>query len=294
MDKEKLIKFLESAIRSHPQLVHASNILSKLKRSSLGGEKAIIALGSRYAKYLTAQMDTIGYDKAAISQKVKLLNEYFSFYDHSTEFDFPALFTSQGKLRPTILEEFFFFLFKDFVAELKKKYGDKQDVIQIGAAKAYANLYFSPADFKSFIENPSVRLHVKDQDFAIARNLKLTFDGGNAIDTKIPILAVEVKTYIDKTMLEGVIATAEKLKLTNPHAMVIVCAETYNVDLSLDPSYSQIDQIYVLRKCRTPKNGPVPPIHADVVCCMFDEVRRHLEAPWADVKTKLENDGKII
>jgi hypothetical protein len=43
-------------------------------------------------------------------------------------------------------------------------------------------------------------------------------------------------------MLEGSIATAEKIKYGNPYSLFFVVTERYAVDLSIDPVYSKIDQ----------------------------------------------------
>ena len=99
------------------------------------------------------------------------------------------------------------------------------------------------------MKEPNVEINVKDQDFAIYRKVELSIDGKGK-EIKVPIVAVENKTYLDKTMLEGVIATAEKLKSWNPYTRFVVVSENYDVDLKVDPVYSRIDQIYVLRKSK--------------------------------------------
>lgn len=137
-----------------------------------------------------------------------------------------------------------FILFRDYVAELKRKYKDADNLIQGGAAKAYTNLYFTASGIESFVKAPNVEINVKDQDFAIYRKVDLSIDGKNK-EIKVPIVAVENKTYLDKTMLEGVIATAEKLKSGNPYTRFVVVSENYDVDMKVDPIYSLIDQIYV-------------------------------------------------
>ena len=78
---------------------------------------------------------------------------------------------------------------------------------------------------------------MKDQDFAIYREFDLKIND-KIHNIRIPIVAIENKTYIDKTMLEGIIATAEKVKNGNPYSRFVVVSENYDVDLSVDPSYS--------------------------------------------------------
>lgn len=301
MEVEAALQYIKEELREHPQLVHASNILGKLKKDKVAKNKIVAAqrLAIEYKKYLEKQLKIGGYSKEDIIQRVKLLNEYYSYYDNP-ENGLCRLFSSQGKLRSSILEEFFYFLFKDYLNEIREKVNDMNDVLGIGAAKSYTNLYFSPKDLRGFVNDPSIKLNVKDQDFAIFRNVFFGVDGNKqkVFKAKVPVVAIEVKTYIDKTMLEGAIATAEKLKMGNPFSLFIVAVETYNIDIEVDPSYSQINQIYVLRKQRGAFNKiefeDIKPIDYGVVYSLFSNAKNHIERPWSDVKSKLERDGIII
>ena len=108
----------------------------------------------------------------------------------------------------------------------------------------------------------------------------------------MPIVAIEAKTYLDKTMLEGSIATAEKIKSGNPYTKFYIVTETYEVDLSVDPAYSRIDQIYVLRKSND--RGENKPISADVVLMIVECIKEHLNKEWSNVEDKLTSKGVIL
>lgn len=299
MTLDTQLQYIERMLDTFPQLVHASNIITKFKSEKGKEKEALEALIPEYYSYLISHMSIKGWDKSSIVKKVELLNSYYDYYDNNSSYNYAKLFSSQGKLRSTILEEFCFLLFKDYLRSLKSKIADSGNTLNLGSAKAYTNLYFSPESINGFVNDPSVMINVKDQDFAIYRTVSFKIDGNKESIAKVPILAVEVKTYLDKTMLEGVIATAEKLKMGNPYSRIIVVSESYQVDLSVDPSYSQIDQIYVLRKCGSIKRiiargDEIPPIHEDVVLRLFDEAKYHIERPWSDVSLKLEEDGIIL
>lgn len=283
-----------SATLSHyqtSQLSHASNIMGKWAESEKYDSRKIRALEeitSEYERYLKANIRLVGYSEDIIRERVALLNCYYDFY-HEHEYD--NVFSSQGKFRSTILEEFMFLLFKDYVEFLKKKYDDTSDVIGSGSAKAYTNLYFTATSFGNFVRTPSVGINVKDQDFAIYRSFSFSVDGLEK-SIKVPIVAIENKTYIDKTMLDGMIATADKIKTGNPYALYIAVTENYDVDLSVDPAYSRIDQIFVLRKSkRKEKWEDIDPV---VVIKVLKTVREHVERPWADVEKRMRGEGVII
>lgn len=277
------------------QLVHASNICAKLNQKVNGelSQKQSVAIddiATKYLSYIDAQLKITGFSSKNIRQRVDLLNNYYNFlfgkgYDN--------IFSSQGKLRPTILEEFMYLVFRDVVEDLKTYANDTDNVLKLGSVKAYSNLYFKSDDIKSFINDIKTGVNVKDQDFAIYREMGLTINNGDSETVNLPIIAIEVKTYIDKTMLEGAIATAEKIKSGNPYSKFFVVSENYEVDLKVDPAYSRIDQIFVLRKSKR-KVQPRIDIQADVVELLVTEVHDYLKRKWGDIETKLTTKGIII
>ncbi len=181
-------------------------------------------------------------------------------------------------------------LFRDLVEETRKKHPGGR--LRLGAVKAYANLYFYSKDFDAFVEKPTIGLNLKDQDFAIYRDIELQVDGGGSVVASLPIVAVECKSYIDKTMLEGSVATAEKIKAGNPYTLFCMVSEQYDVSMNVDPAYSRIDQIYILRK--KTRREPWKDIDADVVISFVRLVENHLVRPWSDVAKKLTDTGMLI
>lgn len=284
------ITFLKEECERYNQLAHASNICTKSDKQLKAKERtAIEAIVPTYETYLKSQTKLVGYSAAVIKERVKLLNDYYEEYNR---LNLDSIFSSQGKFRSTILEEFMFLLFRDYVKDIKTKYNDTKGLLDGGAAKAYTNLYFTASGIENFIKSPTVEINVKDQDFAIFRKVSIKIDETYK-EIRVPIVAVENKTYIDKTMLEGVIATAEKLKSGNPYTRFVIVSENYDVDLKVDPIYSRIDQIYVLRKSKR-KEEPLSPIDAEVVIRFFNETKEHIERPWSNIEAKMRNEGIIL
>lgn len=289
MKNSKEYKFISEARELHPQLSHASNILAKASGKLSAKESAALEiLIPKYAQYLKKMLRIAGYDKFSIGRKVDALNEYYNFM-HDNGLD--RVFSAQGKFRPTILEEFLFLLFKDYVDVVKRK-DDVDDVLNSGAVKAYSNLYFKAKNFREFIKSPEIGVNEKDQDFAIYRTFEISINNADPLQIRIPAIAIEAKTYIDKTMLDSIIATAEKIKSGNPHTRFIAVSERYDVSFSVDPAYSRIDQIYVLRK--TMRKSEWIDVDKKVVWRMFEETIKHLERPWSDIETRIKDDGVII
>ena len=53
----------------------------------------------------------------------------------------------------------------------------------------------------------------------------------------------------------------------NPYALFFIVTENYDVSLDVDPAYSRIDQVFVLRKCtRKSMDANWKNVSADVLC----------------------------
>jgi len=188
-----------------------------------------------------------------------------------------------------------YYIFRDFFTEKKDEIeAGRNDVLKLGSIKAYTNLYFKAKNVSEFINTPQIGINEKDQDFSIYRSLRMKVEG-KIFDTNIPIISLENKTYLDKTMLEGSVATAEKIKSGNPYSFFGIVTETYDVSFEVDPAYSRIDQIYVLRKSkRRDAERNEEPIHSEVFIRLFNDSKYHFEKSWSDIEVKMINEGIII
>lgn len=277
---------LEQILSENKNYIHASNIRTKLKGKNSCEANNLKKIYENYIKKIK-QINHNENEEKIISEKVKFLNAYYEEFDKG---NFGNIFSSQSKLRSTILEEFLCILFEDLIC--KKQEELKTDNLKAGGVKAYSNLYFSSENLKQFVFSPIIGINQKDQDYAIYRSLNLVVNRQISKEINLPIVSIEAKTYIDKTMLEGSIATAEKIKSGNPYAKFFMVAETYEVDQSVDPAYSRIDQIYVLRKSYT--RGSTSPIDFEVVHSLYTDVENHLNRDWGNIKQKLSKFGKVI
>ena len=213
-----------------------------------------------------------------LTKKVKAWNEYLNFVRKNNPF------TSQSKFEPTILEEVLFRLFKPI----------KEQEIEIGGAKAYSNLYFSPANFVEFKIKDNIKINYKDQDFAIYKNVIFTLQNNEKIKMSVPVVAFECKTYLDKTMLESSVATAEKIKAGNPSCRFCIVTERYEVDKSVDIRSSRIDQIYVLKKDANKSDCEKRNIEFEVVKKLIDDTIEHLHKDWSNIECNIRENGVVL
>ena len=275
--------------------IHGNNIDRKLKVEKVEENiKLLREIKERYDNWKGDNESIIGTSKENVFKRVELLNEYKDFIDQSKfkkERGNTYGFTSQSKLHSTVIEEFLYYLFEGMPILSGKK-------MALGPGKAYVDMSFSPKNIDEWEKNPGVDIKVKDQDFAIGKEIFCIFSSdGEMHDTVqknilVPIVAIECKTYLDKTMLDGAAYAAERLKRGNPYALYIVVTETNALDKSVNPKHTQIDEIFVLRR---QKSGQKPPnqIDAQLVWELFNLVKDHLEKEWWDPEKATER-GRLI
>ena len=142
------------------------------------------------------------------------------------------------------------------------------------------------------IASPNALVEKKDHDFVIGSTVNARFmcKGMEAYETAsfdIPAVAIECKTYLDKTMLEGASTACEQLKSRNSNAIYILVAERLKLTEAINLRKYKVDQIYVLRKQRNTdreyryaEGYTANPIYSDVVWHLFSMVREYLASDW--------------
>ena len=126
---------------------------------------------------------------------------------------------------------------------------------------------------------PNIDANAKDQDVAIYKKYELTKESGEVLAINVPVVCIECKTYLDKTMLAGSIATARDIKACNPSCLFIIVTEWYAVatGVSVDPA---VDNVFVLRKSRHQSSNRNAwkdnPIYASVVDDVVSAITTHI------------------
>jgi len=277
------------------QFVHGTNIDNKIKKvKNPKNKKLLQEIKQRCDKWKKKNLEITGISKSDIEGKTRLLNNYKNFIDQpkfKKEKGRTTGFIHQDKLHSTVIEEFLYYLFKD-IRRLKNKY------INFGPTEAYSNLYFAPRNIDAFEKSSNIVINVKNQDFSISKEVILKSKVSNNENWQekkiyVPMVSIESKRYLDKTMFEGSVATAEKIKKGNPYCIFLIVTETYEVSSEVEPRLSSIDQIYVLRKQKKGKNKHLNPICPDIVYDLFGFVKTHIDSEWYNVQERIQK-GKMI
>lgn len=279
--------------------IHGDNIAQKkthpTKYKSAEHVKCLADIENRYNAWKLANIELKGVDEKTVAARTKLLNEYKDFVDQQ---QYAEMFDSRSNLHSTVLEEFPVYLFGDAVPNL-----DLQPII--GKGETFKSFYLAPRNFRDLLEKPEILVETKDHDFMIGTTISATFHNKQDQDIakaafQIPAIAIECKTYLDKTMLEGASISAEELKRINPSARYIIVAEWLKLTESVNLRKYRIDQIYVMRKqkntdreFRYDETYVKNPIYGDLVWDLFSYVIDYLSADRWDIEAAIKR-GKLL
>ena len=226
---------------------------------------------------------------------IGLLVEYLNDYKNIVEPIFDSRSNSaQEVLQPSIMEEFFEFLFCNISQTVGYEMLRKP-------AKSFVDLIFNPSSLDTLMTVPEYTVRRKDHDFVLGSTVKFTVGSDNTeevseSDLVIPTIAIECKRYLERNMLDECSGTAEKVKRATPYCKYYVVAEFLKMD-NASPEMSLIDEIYVLRRQRNSErlaDDFVPnPIYADLIVHLYQQCVRHLRKVWWNPQSAL-TDGKVF
>ena len=280
------------------KLSHSTKYLDDLSKSYLEEIAEMYKWWSEENKKLRGPFKEPSEDDAEIVKKrVVLFNQYKNFIDQQK---YAEKFDSRSNLHSSVLEEFLEYLFGDLVFDIDPS-------ALLGKSHAFKDIFFRGASFEGYLKRPEIVLEKKDHDFVIGITVEANFRT-RAIDSEVmtdtfdlPVVAIECKTYLDKTMLEGSSTAASQLKSKNPDALYFVCSEWLKLTNSINLKKYQVDQIYVLRKQKNTDREDryadtyvKNPIFDDVTFAMFTTVREHLTNDWETTISSRLQDGLLL
>ncbi len=282
--------------------VHGQNLTQKEnhkeKYQDATCKQYLLEIREQYERWKEANLALNGplatkqeHDNSTIIKRVALFVEYKDFIDKQ---HYAEAFDSRSNLHSSVLEEFIYYLFRDLVAD----FGAGSTV---GKAATFKDIFFAPPSYAEMVLAPHARIEKKDHDFVIGANISIDIRcaGSEQRQTEslqLPAVAIECKTYLDKTMLEGSSTAAEQIKTRTPNAIYIVVMEWLKLTEDVNLKKFKVDQIYVLRKQKNTDREyrylpdyEKNPISNEVVIHLYELVRSHLVTPWTSgVKHGLE------
>ena len=165
--------------------VHENNLLNKIRMNYNGKGKEIEEFYNEVYLNYKNQLAILNYkscDLEVFEKAAILIDEYLLEIEI---FSYKNRITSQSKFRSTFIEEISTYLFSTLPLIEGKTFG------------IYNKNIFAGMKINS-------RMHIdilsKDVDFCIGKKVSLILDGVQTLQIIIPIVCVEVKTYLDATM----------------------------------------------------------------------------------------------
>ena len=209
---------------------HSTNLMRQLNKKDARNLCLFNEVCTRYfefrnevSNHKTANLEEF------VNRVVDKTNNYMNFFSTTNPFSHQQDFTS------SIIPEMFYFIFSRIV--------ESSEIPII--VQAQNNL---PIECMfDLCDGGRMLFKNKRLDLSLCKKSKLALDGVSH-DFVIPMLAMEIKTNLDKNMLAGIENSVSALKRTFPNCMYFVVSEF--ADLATDKlnyASTDIDEIYIIR-----------------------------------------------
>nr|CAA74998.1 Bpu10I restriction endonuclease alpha subunit [Bacillus pumilus] len=261
-----------------PELIpsHASNLLHQLKREKRNEKlkKALEIITPNYISYISILLNNHNMTRKEIVILVDALNEYMNTLRHPSV---KSVFSHQADFYSSVLPEFFNLLFRNLIKGLneKIKVNSQKDII--------IDCIFDPYN------EGRVVFKKKRVDVAIILKNKFVFNNVEISDFAIPLVAIEIKTNLDKNMLSGIEQSVDSLKETFPLCLYYCITEL--ADFAIEKqnyASTHIDEVFILRKQKrgpVRRGTPLEVVHADLILEVVEQVGEHLSKFKDPIKT---------
>lgn len=253
--------------------VHEQNIKTKINDNYHNkGEIINVFYQEEYTKVKEKLLE-IDFSKGTNSFVIatEIINEYLKKID---AFSDKYKINAHSKFRSSFLEEISSYLFKD------NEY-IKNENLGIFNKGIYTGMKID--------SNMNIRIIKKDVDFCIGKKCKIKVNDVYIGEIIIPVIAVEVKTYLDGTMFGEVQHSSKQIKNSTPNAKTYVLMETNDVgiDKIIAARYDNvINEMFVLRYDK--KANIVPEVLEDY----YEEITSAIES--IDAEDTVNVPGRLI
>lgn len=244
--------------------MHENNITTKIRRNY---NKQGLAIRQFYeTKYLPMRrkIERLTFDSNHLDSFQSATNLFNSYYEELKEFEANYKIDSRSKFSSTFLEEISVYLFKDLPEIKNNIYGFFNKGI-------YAGLKID--------SNYNISIIKKDVDFCIGRKVQMTIDNQEPIELILPVIAVEVKTYLDATMFGEVKSSSKAIRSASPNSKTYVLMghkELADEHIIAARQDSTLSEMFVLRK------DALSPIDARTLYLYWEEISTSINDINAD------------
>ena len=268
--------------------MHESNIQKKIDYNYNGFREELEKFyEEEYMVYRNKlnSLDFSSEDITVFEEATKLINEYLiKLYDTQVKYNIDP----RSKFRSSFLEEISTYLFKDLPLI-------KDETFVMHNKNIYAGMKIN--------NQMHIDILSKDVDFCIGKNvvLKVEYtkeeDHIQEIPMIIPVICVEVKTYLDATMFGEAQFSSRQIKNASPNVKTYVLMEYNDVkkEKIIAARYdNNLNEMFVLRSGRSKsdnKSNPRP-LDSKALLEYYKEISTTIEN--TDVEDIVNDTGKIL
>lgn len=245
--------------------IHESNLLNKINQNYNGKGNEIKEFYQNTYLKVKEKLLNIPYYRKNI-EDFKIAAEIIDNYLIDVEnFASKHDISSQSKFRSTFVEEISAYLFSSLPLIKNGMFG-------VFNKNIYTGLKIN--------NQMHIDIIYKDVDFCIGKKVNLLIDGEQNVNIIIPIVCVEVKTYLDATMFGEVQYSSKLIKNSSPNVKTYVLME-YN-DVSKEKIISArydnvLNEMFVLRGGSRKQSILETPLSAETLLAYYREIKLTVE-----------------
>lgn len=215
--------------------VHERNLQTKIRTDYKHKAKELQNWYDTVYFPVHAELSSLTFSEENPNAFVRATEIFNAYYDSLNDFSDMHGISSQSKFASTFLEEISAYLFQNVPDLVSRTLG----VFNKGI---YAGLKING--------NRHIEMLKKDVDFCIGKKATVTIDNQQPTTLILPVVAVEVKTYLDATMFGEVKSSAKSIKSASPNVRTYVLMGYKNLadeHILAARQDSVLNEIFVLR-----------------------------------------------
>ena len=187
--------------------VHENNMHSKIAANYKHKGREIQGFFDNEYIPMRTRITALTFDEDHLDSFSIAADESNAYYSRIEAFSSANGISSQSKFASTFLEELSCYLFKD-LPEIR------DGVFGVFNKGVYAGLKID--------NNRHIAIIKKDVDFCIGKKVNISIDGQPSVELILPIVAVEVKTYLDATMFGEIKSSSKSIRSASPNSKAYV------------------------------------------------------------------------
>ncbi|HHU63509.1 MAG TPA: Bpu10I family restriction endonuclease [Clostridiales bacterium] len=187
--------------------MHENNLLTKIQTNYKGIGRKIEEFYNQKYKPIREKLLSFTFTVDNHTDFINATRIFNDYYDELKNFARTYSVTSQSKFESTFLEEMNSYLFKD-LPEIRS--GD----LGVYNKRIFAGMIIN--------NDKTIKVITKDVDFCIGKGVNISIDNQPAIHLVLPVVAVEVKTFLDATMFGEVKSSSKAIRNASPNAKTYV------------------------------------------------------------------------